>query len=107
MAKNTLQIVKGIEDEAKKIQKQYELQIQALAQEEEKRLQDDEAKFDLETEKLVKQLTNQLQTEKDQLEKEVEDTLSLHHSRSQEVLDSRKEALVDQIIERVVKMYGD
>lgn len=107
MPKTTLQVIQAIEDEARKIKQIYDEKIAASLAEIEEKLAEDEVIFDHETELMLSDLREKQQQELEEAELKLKRSIETNKQKQEQALTNRKNDLVQQIVQEVVKRYGD
>lgn len=107
MPKTTLQVIQAIEDEARKIKQIYDEKIAASLAEIEEKLAEDEVIFDHETELMLSDLREKQQQELEDAELKLKRSIETNKQKREQALTNRKNDLVQQIVQEVVKRYGD
>lgn len=106
MAQSTLEMIQAIEDKAAKIDASYHDQIEQLKEEQELRLEAATKEEQQNCEKQFEITEKKLQEELKQAQEELKQTKEQFQRRTEEVMTQKKDALVDYIIQEVVKKYG-
>lgn len=107
MAKTTLQVIQAIEDEAKKIKLIYDERIEASSEQIKHKLAKDDAAFSSDTEQILKELQEQQEKELELAEKQLERSIDINQTKSEQALTDKKTELVQQIVKEVVMRYGN
>lgn len=107
MPKTTLQVIQAIEDEARKIKAMYDSKIAESLAEIDEKLAEDAVIFDHETEVMLSNLREKQQEELKEAELKLNQTIETNKQKREQALTNRKSDLVQQIVQEVVKRYGD
>lgn len=107
MPKTTLQVIQSIEDEAKKIKLIYDEKISKSRDEINEKLAEDAVIFDHETEMMLANLREKQQLELNEAQNKLNQTIETNKLKREQALTDRKNELVLQIVQEVVKRYGD
>lgn len=107
MPKTTLQVIQAIEDEAKKIKLIYDEKISKTRVEINEKLAEDAVIFDHETEVMLANLREKQQLELNEAQNKLNQTIETNKLKREQALTDRKNELVLQIVQEVVKRYGD
>lgn len=107
MPKSTLQVIRNIEDEAKKIQKSYDEKIEKVNQQTQIQLDEVSEKYDVETKKIIAELEKELDTEIAVAKSNLEKVEAQNRSKSEEALTKKKDELIKHIVNEVISRYGN
>ncbi|AXY25607.1 hypothetical protein CL176_06135 [Suicoccus acidiformans] len=107
MAKSTLQVIKGIEDEAKLIQKSYQDQIGEIEQTYQDSLQEEREALDRETVRIINEQETAYQAAVAEAQADLEATIASYKARTNQALTDNKDTIVQAIVEEVVNLYGN
>lgn len=106
MTNSTLQEMQRIETEAHELYKEYDARINQSYEDIQRRLDVVAKKFDEEVEEELKQLDSMLTAKKEEAERRLDEIIQENQQLVEKALTSKKQLLVDQIVEEVVKVYG-
>ena len=107
MPKTTLQVIQAIEDEAKKIKLIYDEKIAESRVEIDDMLAEDAVLFDHESEVMLANLREKQELELNEAQNKLNQTIETNKLKREQALTNRKDELVLQIVQKVVKRYGD
>lgn len=102
-----LETMQGIEAEAKQILADYDAKVQGLRSQFTQELECIETDCDKKTQIEVEGLSKELAEKTTQLKENLTRTIAKNDSNVRSVLMTRKDGLVQQIVDRVVEKYGN
>ncbi|MDO4432649.1 MAG: hypothetical protein Q4B80_04950 [Aerococcaceae bacterium] len=107
MSHSTLQDMQIIEQEAQTIRQTYQQQIEQSYAEIQQRLDVASKKFDEQTIEMVAQLKELLEAKQHQLNEQVAQVMKVNEQQVANALTSKRDALIQDIVKKVVETYGN
>lgn len=107
MTLTTLDEMIKIEQEAKEVKESYRSKLELLQTKLNDQLHKELETYDLETTELLKQAKQHTNEKIMQAQKQAEESLALNEQQIRSALEHEKERLIDEIVQKVVEVYGN
>ncbi|MGY3815414.1 hypothetical protein ACWOA6_07700 [Globicatella sulfidifaciens] len=107
MPHSTLEEMNAIEMEAQAVQTEYQEKIEDARAKMEQKLKDATGAFDVETKQMIAQARQHFDEQEQQAKEKLAQRVQENEAQLQKALGDKREYLINQIVERVVKEYGN